>query len=122
MKSPEAMSFDELLAFRERLSGLIGRLVKRQRKVLQNQISQLDTLAAGSGGRRGRPPGRPHALKGRKIAAKYRGPNGQTWAGRGMMPVWLRDEIKRGRKVEHFAVGKPGRPRSAAKRGGRKKS
>ena len=117
MKNPEAMSFDELLTFRERLVVLIGRLVTRQGKTLQDQISQLERLTAAARPRRGRPPGRPHGLKGRKIAPKYRGPNGETWAGRGMMPVWLRQEIKRGRKLERFAVEKPRLQKSAAKRG-----
>ena len=120
MKSPEAMTFDELLAFRERLIAMIARKATAAREQLQAQIASLDSLTGtvGRGGRRGRPPGRPHALKGRKIAPKYRGPNGQTWAGRGMMPLWMRDQIKAGRKPEHFAIGK----KRALKRGRRKKS
>jgi DNA-binding protein H-NS len=113
VKNPEAMSFDELCAFRERLVTLIARHVKSARRDIMSQMAQLDAMA---GGRRkpGRPPGRRHALLGRKIEPKYRGPNGETWAGRGMMPVWLRDELKRGRKLERFAIGKHTRPVKAA--------
>ena len=123
MKSLEAMSFDELCAFRERLVGLIARKVKVARRDLQSQMAQLDGLISGGKRKSGRPPGRPHALLGRKVAPKYRGPDGQTWAGRGMMPVWLCDEIKRGRKLEHFAIGKRGRAAKATgKRARRKKA
>jgi DNA-binding protein H-NS len=122
MKNPEAMSFDELLTFRERLVGMIARMVKGARRDLQAQMAQLDGLMSGERRKSGRPPGRPHALLGRKVPPKYRGPNGETWAGRGMMPVWLRDEMKRGRKLEHFAIGKRGRAAKAAgKRAKRKK-
>lgn len=41
---------------------------------------------------------------GAKVAAKYRGPNGETWSGRGLMPRWLAALVKQGRKKEDFAV------------------
>jgi DNA-binding protein H-NS len=119
MKNPEAMSFDQLLAFRERLVSMIARQVQAARRNLNAQMAQLDALMRGSRRKPGSPPGRPHALTGRKIAPKYRGPNGETWAGRGIMPLWLREQIKKGRKAEHFAIaGK----RKSAKRGREKRS
>src|SRR5262249_60357662 len=50
--------------------------------------------------------GRRSALKGRKVAPKYRGPGGETWAGRGARPRWLTALIKQGRKLEEFAIDK----------------
>ncbi len=47
---------------------------------------------------------KPGSNKGVKVAAKYRGPNGETWSGRGMMPRWLAALVKQGRKKEDFAV------------------
>lgn len=41
---------------------------------------------------------------GTKVAAKYRGPNGETWSGRGLMPRWLAALVKQGRKKDDFAV------------------
>ncbi|MFL6304920.1 MAG: H-NS family nucleoid-associated regulatory protein [Candidatus Sulfotelmatobacter sp.] len=67
--------------------------------------------------RLGRPPGKTaHSLKGRKVAAKYRGPGGETWAGRGMTPGWLVALMKQGRKKEEFAVGMTRTRKAAAKR------
>ena len=38
-------------------------------------------------------------------AIKYRGPNGETWAGgRGRKPNWLASALKSGRKLEDFEV------------------
>ena len=90
---------------------MIGRKMVAARREIQAQMDQLDGLTAGKAGtaRRGRPPGKVHALRGRKIEPKYRGPNGETWAGRGMMPLWLRDAMKGGRKLESFAIGKGGK-------------
>jgi DNA-binding protein H-NS len=49
---------------------------------------------------------RTSSLKGRKAAVKYRDKSGNTWAGRGAQPVWLRDKLKAGAKLEDFAVDK----------------
>ena len=45
----------------------------------------MDRASAVVGGARG---GRG-ALKGKKVPPKYRGPSGETWAGRGARPRWL---------------------------------
>jgi DNA-binding protein H-NS len=50
-------------------------------------------------------PGR----KGRKDAGgnlpvKYRGPNGETWSGRGRLPKWLQAIAAEGRSREEFRV------------------
>ncbi|MBL8290039.1 MAG: H-NS histone family protein [Rubrivivax sp.] len=55
----------------------------------------------------GRKPGRPRkvaAASGRKVAPKFRDENGNTWAGRGKRPVWLRTALASGRKLEDFAI------------------
>jgi hypothetical protein len=46
-------------------------------------------------------------MKGRKVAVKYRDKEGNTWAGRGAQPVWLREKLKAGAKLEYFAVQQP---------------
>jgi hypothetical protein len=61
-------------------------------------------------------------MKGRKAPVKYRDKQGNTWAGRGAQPVWLREKLKAGAKLEDFAVQKTaaasrkGSPRKARKR------
>lgn len=42
--------------------------------------------------------------KGAKVAAKYRGPNGESWSGRGLMPRWLAAQVAAGKPKENFAV------------------
>lgn len=36
--------------------------------------------------------------------AKYRGPNGETWSGRGLMPRWLAALVAQGATKESFAI------------------
>ena len=41
---------------------------------------------------------------GKKVPAKYRGPNGEEWTGRGRTPGWLTALEAEGKKREQFAV------------------
>jgi len=47
-----------------------------------------------------------HALKGRKAEPKYRGPNGEIWAGRGLAPTWLTALEKKGKNRDQFLIKK----------------
>jgi DNA-binding protein H-NS len=47
-------------------------------------------------------------LKGKKVAPKFKGPGGETWAGRGARPRWLVAALKEGKKLEDFAIEKTG--------------
>ncbi len=38
------------------------------------------------------------------VAAKFRGPNGEAWSGRGLTPIWLAALIAEGKKKEEFAI------------------
>jgi DNA-binding protein H-NS len=40
----------------------------------------------------------------RKVAPKYRGPNGETWTGRGMKPRWLTKAINEGKQPSDFLI------------------
>jgi DNA-binding protein H-NS len=51
-------------------------------------------------GRRG-----PSKSAGSVVAPKFRGPNGETWSGRGLMPRWLSALVASGKTKEQFAVG-----------------
>lgn len=49
---------------------------------------------------------KPAALgkSGNPAPIKYRGPNGETWTGRGLMPRWLSAKVAEGQAKESFAV------------------
>lgn len=36
----------------------------------------------------------PHPCKGKKVEAKFIGPNGDAWSGRGRLPRWAKDMSK----------------------------
>jgi DNA-binding protein H-NS len=99
-----SMSIDALLKLRKDLA----KVLSRKAVELKGQLRRLD---GDSGYKRG--DGRS-PLKGRKIAVKYRDRSGNTWAGRGAQPVWLREQLKAGAKLEDFTVSRSVASRKAS--------
>jgi DNA-binding protein H-NS len=89
-----SMPVEALLKLRDDIGEALGRRTAE----LKDQLSRLP--AAADFRRRG--PRK--SLRGRKVAVKYRDRSGNTWAGRGMQPLWLRERLKSGAKIEDFAV------------------
>jgi DNA-binding protein H-NS len=85
-------------------------LLERRAKL----IERLERIAVVGGTRVVR--GGRSVLKGRKVPPKYRGPSGETWAGRGARPRWLVAAIKRGKKLDDFLIDK-----SSARKGRKKR-
>jgi hypothetical protein len=106
-----SMSVDMLLKLRDD----IGTVLSRKTEDLKNQLLRLD----GEDDYRKRGPRK--SLRGRKVPIKYRDRSGNTWAGRGAQPVWLREKLKAGAKLEDFAVDKKVRSRSATRRKAKKR-
>ncbi len=77
-------------------------------------ITARDLQVAAAGGRKGRgkraAPARAKVVapkgksSGASVAAKYRGPNGETWSGRGLTPRWLTALLAQGQVKEDFAI------------------
>jgi DNA-binding protein H-NS len=102
------MDFQELMNLREQ----VDEALSGHRSTLEAQLASLGGSVASFGGARG---GRGSSLKGTKVAAKYRGPEGETWAGRGATPRWMKEAVKSGKSREDFLIDKSG-AKAATKR------
>jgi DNA-binding protein H-NS len=109
--SLSSMSVEALLKLRDD----VGKVLSQKAVQLEQQLSKLGGEVGG--GRRGR----GSSMKGRKVPAKYRDKEGNTWAGRGAQPVWLREKLKAGAKLEDFAVQKTAASRKASPRKAKKR-
>jgi DNA-binding protein H-NS len=105
------MKVNDLTDLRKR----VDERLLQHRAELEKQLEELETISSTRAGRRGASP-----LKGAKIAPKYRGPSGETWAGRGAKPRWLVAAMKKtGKKLDAFLIDKSarkGRKKRKAKR------
>jgi DNA-binding protein H-NS len=95
-KSLTTMSIEALVELRESISATLN----KKAKALRNQLASLtdNNLGIDMARRAGK---RSSSLKGRKVAAKYRSKKNPklTWAGRGAIPRWMREEM-RARKLK----------------------
>ena len=103
-----AMSVEDLIALRANIDQTLKQRLSQAKRDLQDKLATLERYMGNGaeGGRRG-------VAKGTKVAPKYRGPKGETWAGRGARPKWLAALVKGGAKTEDFLIKKPGRKKAA---------
>ena len=106
-----SMSVDALLKLRDD----IEKVLSSKANELKNQLARLSSEIGP------RMRGFGSSLKGRMVAIKYRDKSGNTWAGRGAQPVWLREKLKAGAKLEDFAVQKTVASRKASPRKSKKR-
>ena len=69
---------------------------------LEELLPQMPKAAQQGIARQGRRKRRSDV--GRKLAARYRGPNGEEWSGRGRPPAWLIVLEAQGHKREEFGL------------------
>jgi len=110
--SLSGMTVEALMDLRMR----VDQTLHQRRAELEKQLERMGTAIAVVGGRRVVVRGRRSALRGRKVPPKYRGPSGETWAGRGAKPRWLVDAIKGGKKPDDFLIDKSARKRRRKRR------
>jgi DNA-binding protein H-NS len=113
----KGMDVDALLALRAD----IDKRLSQKRSELEKQLSRLGAESGRAAGSFRTGLGRRSALKGRKVPPKYRGPGGETWAGRGARPRWLSALIRQGRKLDEFAIDKAPAARKGRKARRKKK-
>lgn len=106
----KSLDVDGLLALRSE----IDKRLTEKRRLLEKQLSLLSSESGRNGAAAARAMAsydrrKMSALKGRKIEPKYRGPGGETWAGRGAQPRWLSAALKSGKKLEDFLIEKSAR-------------
>jgi DNA-binding protein H-NS len=105
------MTVEALMDLRKRVDDML----LEHRAEIEKQLERMDRTIAVVGRLRIVRGGRS-ALKGRKVPPKYRGPSGETWAGRGARPLWLVAAIKRGKRLDHFLIDKSARKRRRKRR------
>lgn len=108
----DKMPLVQLVKLRAQIERSIDRKIVQERKGLQLKIDALSGMER-SGSKANHPTRRrtngikSHPLTGRKAKVKYRGPKGETWAGRGLLPRWLTALEKKGKKREQFLIARP---------------
>ena len=105
------MDFEALMNLRKQVDEMLA----KKRREIEKQLEMLAAVVGDERAPRGRGR-RVSAMRGRKVAPKYRGPSGETWAGRGARPRWLVGAIKEGKKLDDFLIDKSARKARKARK------
>lgn len=110
------LSVDDLLTLRDRINAMLESRVVREQQELEARLERLKrfkTVASepsknkSSSATAKKSAKRENIKRAKKVAPKYRNPDnhGETWAGRGLQPRWMRAAMKDGAKdLEYFRI------------------
>lgn len=108
------MNIDQMLDLREEIDARLADLAKDELDAMERRAAVLSKFAKPSMRKKlGPKPAatktgssrRASKLKGVKAPAKFRDPKtGNSWSGRGLTPVWLREYEAKGGKRDDLAV------------------
>lgn len=115
------LSFSQLVQLRENVQGALRDRLDAERQALKSKLAEIERLDQGLHSASGLSNPKlngahaaaavqsvaKRASKGKKVAPKYRGPAGETWAGRGQTPRWLAVLEAQGFKRETYLIGSP---------------
>ncbi len=109
-KSPDKMDIGQLRQYIDRMEGLLKRKVSEQRSYFEGKLSELSGFAStkASGVMRALGGAKKKRTR-RKATPKYRSRKNPkiVWSGRGVTPVWMRDEMKGTKlKKDDFLINK----------------
>jgi DNA-binding protein H-NS len=90
------LSQDELWTLHLKVSKVLEQRIRQEKLRLENRLKEL---GVGAGTKR-----RPYP----PVLPKYQNPKSpsETWAGRGKQPRWLVAELKLGRRLDDFRIGR----------------
>lgn len=108
-----AMSVDELLELRDRVSAILAERVVSERQELESRLARLKSVKVAA-----RPVRKIESDRRSVVVPKYRNPDNpsETWAGRGRQPRWMTAAIKAGRKMSDLRIGDSGMRRPKRKK------
>jgi len=98
----------ELKAQAEKLLAQAEELRESERAVAINDIKEkiaaYDLNASELGFSVGPSSRKTSTKKAPSVAVKYKGPNGESWSGRGRQPKWMVSALAAGKKVDEFRI------------------
>jgi DNA-binding protein H-NS len=94
----KAMSVDQLWQLHQKVVASLSRKIEAEKVTLEYRLRTLGLSSKHAQDRKRR------AYP--KVLPKYRNPKNraETWAGRGKQPLWLRAELRSGKKLEDFLI------------------
>jgi DNA-binding protein H-NS len=106
-----ALSIDELWTLHEQVEAVLSEKIRAEKRELEERLAQINHAIANKAKIARASSSEPRRTPRRKyppVLPKYQNPNdpSETWAGRGKQPRWLVAQLKAGRKLGDFLIGR----------------
>jgi DNA-binding protein H-NS len=102
------LSVEELISLNERIAKMVADRIETEKKALKYKLEAIHRFEERALARRRSEEvdaGSADMRRRTKASPKYRNPEtGETWAGRGMQPRWMRQAIEAGHGQEDFRI------------------
>jgi len=97
------MSTQDLWALYEEMNAELGRKIKVEKARLEERLKNAELQKKLDDQNK-----LIYEMKRPKVAPKYRNPNNlnETWSGRGKRPRWLAAQLRSGKRLHHFLIGR----------------
>jgi DNA-binding protein H-NS len=115
-KQLQSMSTDELWDFYQKVDSMLADKLRAEKAKLEERLRRIDgrrfegtTIEGNTIEGRVRRPYPP-------VHPKYKNPRNPTeiWSGRGKQPLWVREQLKAGKKLDQFLIAESRRRSRAA--------
>jgi DNA-binding protein H-NS len=101
----KSMSTDQLMDLYQKVELMLADKLQAEKDRIEERLRRIRSVGSGVKTERVRRPYPP-------VLPKYKNPKNPTeiWSGRGKQPLWLRQQLKSGKKLDQFliAVGRRG--------------
>jgi DNA-binding protein H-NS len=89
------LTVDQLWILHEEIRAELLSKMHAEKVQLESRLAEINRQGQGK-------PRRPYP----KVLPKYRNPDDpcETWSGRGRRPHWVREQLKKGKKIEDLSV------------------
>jgi DNA-binding protein H-NS len=96
----DSMDVEQLWALHEEIADVLTQRIQAERALLEERLMKLEVSTRKA--KEVRPPRRRYP----PVTQKFRNPDNpdQTWSGRGKKPVWLREQLAAGRRMDEFKI------------------
>jgi DNA-binding protein H-NS len=106
----KSMSIEQLLDLYSKVQSMLADKLPAEKAKIEERLRRIKSVGGVVNTERVRRPYPP-------VLPKYKNPNNPTeiWSGRGRQPLWVREQLEAGKKLDQFLIAE-GRRRSRAAR------
>jgi DNA-binding protein H-NS len=102
MEELRSLSSDQLWVLHQQVASRLVHMIAVEKAKLEERLRKIEAASSAITLKRVRRPYPP-------VLPKYQNPKNpaETWSGRGRKPLWVRQQLRAGKKLDRFLIARP---------------